>query len=282
MELASLSIRAVREGDLPIISDVLLKIIQKTNDPNFSFAELEEIVNKDTGLTARILRTANSSFYGLCQKVKTVNAALQILGFKTFRKMVINLAFEQAVHQKTASRNFNLSAFWKHSLASASAAQLVGKTRLRVDPEVAYTYGLIHDIGMLVLAKYCSEFFDRAIAMAYEQNRPLHECEKRILGFDSTDVGSVMVEKWQFTEDAKQAIKSVNETIFNEKLEEMTATIIMANKIALLAGFPNHDKDIEVHLDHALCFDLELSDDDIKTLIEDTKNEVLFIQKMFK
>ncbi len=174
-----------------VVTDVISDLDCKTVD----FFILEQKIAQDPVMTARILAVANSSFYGLSGQVHGIKEACLVLGVNTIRSIVIAIGIIQHLDRDEGGR-LNHKAFWGHSIAAGVAARLLAK-QVGLDQEVAFTVGILHDIGELVLDSRFSEEYAEVIRYCDENDYLKCEAEERVLGFDHCLVGARIAERWR-------------------------------------------------------------------------------------
>lgn len=143
--------------DIPTLPVVAMKVNQLINDPNSSSADIAEVLKKDQVLTAKILRLVNSSYYAIPGGVADVQRALAYLGFNTLAQLVLSLSVF-SLFSEFDNEDFSMNEFWRHAIGTAVCAEILAK-RLKgndkikpaLKPEEAFTCGLLHDIGKLVM-----------------------------------------------------------------------------------------------------------------------------------
>lgn len=136
--------------DIPTLPAVAMRVNELINDPTSSSADVAEVLKKDQVLTAKILRLVNSSYYAIPGGVSDVQRALAFLGFNTLAQLVLGISVF-SVFKDIAVEDFSMPEFWKHALATAVCAESIAKRLKYPKPEEAFTCGLLHDIGKLVL-----------------------------------------------------------------------------------------------------------------------------------
>ncbi len=172
---------------------VALKALKMCAMEGVAPKDLEIVLSTDPGLSAKILKLANSPLYTMGQEIRTVGGAVQLLGLRTVRSVIYAAAYEEAIAGIGCS--LDKKALWAHSLATAIGARLFANSH-GVDAEDAYTAGLLHRIGLVTLAKVAPEIVDKLLEQSRTEGRPLHEVAAEVIGFRPGDLGAVVAERW--------------------------------------------------------------------------------------
>lgn len=228
-----------RREQFPILPQLAIAVLRIAANRDGSARGLEAVMDKDPALAARVLKVANSAYYGMPKKVRSINGAVQLLGMRTLQSIIISVAYHQAIDGTGMTSQFDRLAFWRHSLAVASIARTLASS---VNAEVAeelYTIGLLHDVGMLVLATLHPDDFEKVLTVSRLGIVPQELVESHIFGFDSCEVGAVLADKWAFGQLAEDAIR------WHLKADQVcahpqtTGIISLANALAHEAGMVN-------------------------------------------
>lgn len=198
--------QVIREiQQLPSPSAVVLEILASFDREDIEVADLVQKLGRDQGLTARVLRVANSPFYGISSKVGSVGEAVVVLGFHNVRALV---AAAGIISQFPASEGDGLDrlAFWQHGIGTGVCARVLASS-VGKEPELAFTAGLLHDIGRLVLDAYFHEEFAAAVARCTEEDATLLDAEGAVIGLDHAQVGYELARRWKFPLAIQQAIR---------------------------------------------------------------------------
>ncbi|OGS91669.1 MAG: hypothetical protein A2Z95_05695 [Gallionellales bacterium GWA2_60_18] len=189
---------------LPAMPLVVREVMASFRNPNVGSAIMAHKIAHDQGLSARVLRVANSSFYGLAREVGSMQEAVTVLGFDTVRSLVVSAGFTHAF-PASADGLFDRHAYWMHSFRVATyteaLAQCLGGTR-----QMSFTAGLFHDVGQLVLSICIPEKFSGLLAQQKNSGVSLIELEKAELGFDHAEIGAEMARRWNFPPEIEHAI----------------------------------------------------------------------------
>lgn len=192
-------------GELPALPKAACHIMAVIEDPRTTATRLEKALAMDQALTAKVLRIANSPFYGAARQITTVSEAIVRLGFVTIRNWTLVTASRSVFLAPGAGMLYHK--IWRQSVLSAMGSQLVAQAVGRVQPEGVFIGGLMQNIGQLVLARSHPELFQEILAVSAETGEPYHEVESRVLGFDHGELGALLLREWNLTEDLEDAVR---------------------------------------------------------------------------
>lgn len=190
---------------LPAIPAVVQELISNFDNPELDSHHLAQKIGQDQALAARVLRVANSAFYGLPRQVGSIQEAVVVLGFSTVRSLVLSAGIIGAF--STASPGgVDRNQYWQRSLSTAILARAVAKC-LRQDTEMAFSAGLLHDIGIMVLDVCDHERFAALWQSTQAGENGLIEAERAALGFDHAELGAEVARRWKFPPAIEEAIR---------------------------------------------------------------------------
>lgn len=228
-----------------MLPQAVSSILRLADDPNASQRDIEKAFETDAAITAKILRVANSAYYGGVN-VPSIGRAISFLGMTTVRSLVVGVAFQQTVGSRAHCKNFDKLAFWRHSLCTAVSARLLGKLKQPAKAEELYCAGIMHDIGMLVMERFLPTEFDQAIELSAKAMVPLHEAEAKVLGYDHAAVGGMLAEKWELTGIMKAGIEHHHDPSADKEFRDATNIVEQANKLAQYCGYGNQGCQVEI------------------------------------
>jgi HD-like signal output (HDOD) protein len=186
---------------MPATSTRLLGLLE---DPEVEVAELVEVIEKDPGLTANVLKLCNSSYYGLGREVGSVRDALVRLGNRTVLTVAFATSMGRLLQVPVSAYRLPRGQLWRHALACGVLAARLTPADSALDRNRLFTAGVLHDIGKLLL--------DRPLRERLEQLPPgltdgeLALAERDLLGFDHAEAGAALAVAWNFPEDLAAAI----------------------------------------------------------------------------
>ncbi len=195
----------IARKNLPTIPTVLARILQLVDAESASGKELIKVIENDQALTGKMLRLANSAFFGQTRKVATIPRAVVLLGFSTVRNLALGVKVWDALGTGIA-RN-RLDELWAHAVTVAVATKAIAAQLRAGDPDEAFTAGLLHDVGRLVLAMRFREDYWRAVGGASEAGA-VERTEATELGVDHAEVGGWILEAWSLPPSIVEAVRA--------------------------------------------------------------------------
>jgi len=190
---------------LPSLSAVAIQVLELTRDENVKLKEIASVVEKDQALTAKILRTINSSYYGLAKPCPTIARALAYLGLNTVKSLVLGFTLVDVTKQ--TEEGFDLIDYWRRCLYSAAAARRIATQSGTCDPEEAFIAALVQDMGMLAIHASSPVPYACLVQQTKGDHRRLPEMERAVFGFDHAEVGARLAEQWRFPTQSVEAIR---------------------------------------------------------------------------
>ena len=188
--------------DLPSLPAVVAELMAAQEDIDLTV--LAGKITLDQALTAKTLRLANSSFYGMQSQVTNMRQAIAVLGVRSIRMLIATCAVMGSFTPVPGSR-FDFPRFWRHAVGTAVAARALAP-HLRIDAETAFMAGLLHDIGALVLATRLGEAHEAMLAYRAERDCYQSDAEQALFGFDHAVVGSALAAHWKFPAEIQAAV----------------------------------------------------------------------------
>lgn len=220
--------------NLPPISQAALQLVNLLDEPAVSNEEVVQVLKYDNVLTAKLLRACNSPYFGLEEPVSSVDQAVLILGHHQILHIVLTLAFGGAMAVPLVGYAVESNELWRHSLTAATAAEYIVSNGIdiNVDPHVAFTVGLLHDIGKLVLGQVLTPEHQTTIReLIQDKKNSRWEAEKLVLGTDHAEVGGALLRAWNLPEDIIEGVANHHQPVVDPK-PKLSAVAHLANCLA--------------------------------------------------
>ena len=193
---------------MPSLPITVAKVIEISNNPATSPVDLNKVISMDPVLMGRVLRLINSAYYGLQDKVTSLVRAIIMLGINTVKNLALSTAVLGTLGKKNNFQAINMQGFWRHSLAVGVIAKEIAKHRKvnTKDLEEYFIAGLLHDIGKIPLNNILGQDYVDIMGRSDRDKIPLYKAEQEELGFDHSEVASMIGNSWKLGEELLDAI----------------------------------------------------------------------------
>lgn len=222
-------------SDLPPLPQVAMQALKLAEKEDWNIVELENEILRDSALAVRLLRLANSPYFGARCEVTTVSRALNLIGNSKTRSVLMAAAVE-GLHENTRS-NFPGKVLWEHALATASLSQQFATLCDSGNPEDAFVAGLLHDIGRPVMDSIFPDEYRRVIGLVEAGNTDtFRSAEQQVFGFDHTDVGFLVASHWNLPPVIGGVIRFHHNLAQASADRTLCATVSLANSACVKNG----------------------------------------------
>jgi len=262
-----------RNTDLPTLPVVMNNIIATARSEKSSARDLASFIVNDQAISARVLKIANSPYYGMCKEIDSVTRAIVVIGFKEIISLVLATGVFSAFSQKKVGALIDMTELWKHSIAVGFAIKKIGKQMGKIMDESAILIGLLHDIGKIIFGIYFPDEYAAVLKEAADAKAPLYKIEQERLGLDHAEIACLIMKQWNFPLNIIDAIR-YHHSQFGCP-EEQLYMAMMLNA----ADFICHQSSIgqsgnkNVEEDEEIITRLRFSDQDIITLVKGLETE---------
>jgi len=182
---------------IPVNPGIATKVLQMVQRQEYSFKQLESIISADPGLTAKILKIANSAMYARQNRVTKLQSAMTLLGINTIKNVVILVSGTSIFKSHAGSKFYKL--FWKHSLATAFVSrELALRVGLQEFAEEAFIAGLLHNVGQVAFYLHDPVAYEALVAEVVRNGGRFSELENAAFGTTHKDVGGEVLRLWSF------------------------------------------------------------------------------------
>jgi len=236
---------------IPPLPTQVTKVCEMAQDAETEDKDFAKVIESDQVLAARLLKVANSAFYGRSSSVGTVFDAISVLGHQGVRNLVLSIGLlAHKMGGKTAPEK--RETFWRHSITVATLSRHLGGLFSGVDPSETFLAGLMHDIGKLVFMEFYADVYDEVWEKTASNGKLLHENEKELFGIDHSSLGSKLCQKWKIPPPLDRAV-GFHQMLIDEKRiaarQDLKALIVrVADNLARISGL-GRDGESHVGLD---------------------------------
>jgi putative nucleotidyltransferase with HDIG domain len=219
----------------PGMPGTAVKLLGLIDDSAMRVSQIETILRRDPGLTANVLRIANSAYFGIPSKVGSIRQAVILLGLKRLIQMVIAACVSAIMDKSVPGYDLPPGELWRHSIAASVAAECLVKVLKVEAAEEIFTAALLHDVGKLVLGDFVKDEF-KQIETAVSQGISFEMAEKIVLGTNHADVGARILTKWLLPPEIVNAVQFHHAPEDSERISSMLDIVHVANFISMMIG----------------------------------------------
>lgn len=192
--------------DIEVMPEIIQEIIQLTEDPDSTVHDIEKVILKDQVLTTKILRLANSAYYGYARKISTISQATVLLGFQAIKGIAMASTVKSYMTQELKGYSLEKDELWIQSQSCAIISRFLAKSIKYTNPEEAYIAGLLRDIGKTILNQHMEKEYLEILSLVKENNLSFLDAEKQVLGFNHAEIGAKVAAKWNLPKELVDAI----------------------------------------------------------------------------
>ncbi len=273
--------------NLPTLPVIATEIMRITRNDNYSAGQIQSVIEKDPPLAMKLLKVANSAYYGIKNPVKSLRHAVVLIGMR----QLSNIAISFSVLKRFDSPNseINWERFWEHCIAVGFVSELLVEDYGIITNESPYTMGLLHDVGKLILNIIEPEKYVEVYQKVKDTKEPFYLVEKEIFGITHCEIGKILAEKWKMSDKLIDIVLSHHDV--NNSSEEnriISAVIGIADHICNINGIsfgtdfdlettiiPNSWKILQEYVG-------ELENKEYTIFLEEISNQVSSIAEMVK
>lgn len=229
--------------DLPPMPQVVVKIQQLVLDPNSDTTQLAEIIESDQAIAARVLKMANSAFYGMSGKISSIHQASILLGYQVLGEIITMAGTADILSKSLPGYGYDSQELWNHSLSVAFAAKMIAEIKNKDLIHEAHTAGLIHDVGKIILDRHILENMAQISTYMVQEEKSFLEAERHIFGFDHAEIASEVCRTWKIPEKICLAIGCHHQPSISNG-DELSYVLHMADYISTMGGIVYDDDEV--------------------------------------
>ncbi len=260
--------------DLKPLPSTISRALQLLEEPDVTTNQIVAVLSMDQAITARLLKLANSAYYGRPAAASTLHEAVMRLGFKRTKNLLFALSYSSLLSRRVAGYNLGNGELWQHSVAVAMTAPRIAERVAYPAPDEAYIAGLLHDIGKLMLDQYFTINWDQLLESSRKYNLSLIETEERLLGMNHAQVGGELARKWDLPLCLVEAIAHHHAPQQARESAVLAAIVSLANAICQQSGIGQPDPFTQDTRHETALHLLSLTPDDF-TAMQATYGEML-------
>ncbi len=228
---------------LPSMPVALARLNQLLDDPECSLREVAKAISSDPAIALKTLRLVNSAYYGLGQEVSTVEHAVALLGIKVIKNLTLTATVFDSM--KSSAELFLL-----HCVGCGTVMKVMAEhgffDTMALETDEAFVFGLLHDIGKVILEEYLPEECEEVVALQQTDGIPWYQAEREIIGVDHAELGARLAEQWKLPPAVVHAIGAHHdiETCTQPEYSALASALGIADYICSAGGLPSHHQPV--------------------------------------
>jgi HD-like signal output (HDOD) protein len=267
-------------SELASIGSVMNKMFELIRSPHSGARHLQELIEKDPPLAAKVLRRSNSAYYGLKRSITSIREAIVFIGFNNVRELAMSLKVGRMFEKDTVIGVYSRKELWKHSLATAMCCKAIYRKEFRETGEDIYSAALLHDIGIIAEEQFATEELESVTQKMDSDKISFFDAEKRSISFDHCAIGEKLTLSWNMPAEIVYPIKHSHTPLgYKPEYERQTKTIFVADVFCSKsgygfeqAGFPEEEYNI--------CLEtLSLAPESVEIIFEEVSREMAALEK---
>lgn len=262
--------------DLPTFPEIAIKVRNKLQEPKVNIKDIAMIVENDPALASKILKLANSAFYSFGRQFGNVRQAIVRMGLAEIEKLTVAMGAMKVISPKGLPKNY-FKNFWTHSIMVAlTTREIISSsekyTEKKIDINNAFTAGLFHAIGRLILYQYFPEYFMEIFELTKTEDMELHKIEEKELGINHAEIGAVILDRWKLPEFICDSVMYQYEPDRCKTDTRIYAQAVhLSNFSVSMNGNPLPDANLPKGFSHGAWHDLKMCED-VNDLIDRVKD----------
>lgn len=252
--------------NLPTLPTVADNVIKLTRNPDTTAFDIATAISSDQSLASKVLRTANSAYYGFPRKITTINYAIVVLGLNNIKNIVLSTSIMARFSKSDSNQLLDRRDFWKHSLLCGIISKKIAEHMGIKAAEELFMCGLLHDFGKLILDHFFNPEFVKALELSKKKQITLKEAENRVFGFSHAGVGALLLKKWRLPVSLVTAVERHHAPDANKNGFRAAAIVHVADYLCRRIGIGSSGDDALPVLDKKAFKLVDLTSAQIKRM----------------
>lgn len=249
---------------IPAVINQILEIVDK---PDSSMAQIANVIQYDPAVTASVLRTCNSAYFGLKHPAESIKDAVSLLGIDQILEIVLMNSGAKMLSGKQEGYGLHEGAMWKYSVSSALIAKQIAVNLSMDNKNTIFTAALLKDIGKTVLDRFVLDSFEKISGLVINEGLTFRAAEKKIIGVDHTELGAMIAKMWKFSPKMVKIIRHHHLTDISMVKDKEIAVVYLADCICMMVGIGVGADGMAYRFNEQVMKELEMDPDDISKII---------------
>lgn len=215
---------------LPTLPPIVQRLNAMVEDERVSIGQIAELIEKDQVITSKILRLANSAFYGFPRRVSTVQNALMLLGINVIKILITTSSIFEILHKEDVG-------LWEHSVGVAACAKILAEKVELKEPQEIATAGLLHDLGRVIEKVAFPQEYTQIVELIEKEKKEPLKAEEEVLGINHAEIGAFLMRQWNLPERLIEAVEAHHNLSKAKEFKKEAAVVHLADVLIHARGY---------------------------------------------
>jgi putative nucleotidyltransferase with HDIG domain len=252
-------------GGIQPLPGTVVRLITVVNDPASTVNDIVEIIKYDQAVTGQILRICNSAYFGLSREIRSLNEAIRYLGMIKVLQLVMAVHTNALLSKRQPGYELAPGVLWRHSVAVAlAAAAFAERLALGKNVSTAFTAGLLHDVGKVILSEHVAAEFTKIVDLVTNEKTTFLDAEQSVLGLSHCDVGARVAQAWQLPDQITKSISYHHSPEQSDPPDPVLDAVYLGNSVCLMMGVGLGADGLSYHADQTVVERHGLTESDME------------------
>ncbi len=263
-----------RIDQLTPVPPIATQIMALAQDSDSSIAQIAELILNDPAITANLIKTCNSAYFGLNRKVDSVQDAIVYVGLDHIVQLVLLNSVSQSFSKEPEGYGLGEGELWRHAVSSAHVAKtLAGKFGISRNKHILFTAALLKDIGKLILGRYVAFSFEQINVLVNSKGFSFNDAEREIIGMNHEELGALVGQKWCFSNKLIYIIGHHHLSAESARKDLETCLVYLADMVCMMMGVCTGADGLSYRFYSEVLNRLKLSEKDLQGIIAEAGEE---------
>ncbi|MBW2366449.1 MAG: HDOD domain-containing protein [Deltaproteobacteria bacterium] len=264
---------------VPQIANQVMDIVE---NPKASLSDVADIVSYDPMITANILRTCNSAYFGLSRKVDSVHEAVALIGIDHIVDLVLMNCVAENLKDKQEGYGLDEGELWRYSVSSAIIARELAEKRALETKQLVFTAALLKDIGKVILNRFVIDSFEKINNLVENRNLSFREAEKKVIGVDHAELGGLVASNWKFSPKMVYIIQNHHPSDEKARTDLETGLVYLSDIVCMMMGIGVGSDGLAYRFYDQVIHDLGFSEIDLQEIIANFSEKMAVVDELIK
>lgn len=268
--------------NLKPIPAVVNQVLAVVDDPGSSMEDIANVIQYDPVVTASVLKTCNSAYFGLKHPAESIKDAVSLLGIDQIIEIVLIKSGAKILTGRQEGYGLHEGAMWKYSVSSAVIAKQIATQLSMENTSTLFTSALLKDFGKIVLDRFVSQSFEKISNLVVNENYSFQEAEKKVIGVDHAELGAMIAKMWKFSPKMVKIIRHHHLTDASLVKDRDIATVYLADCICMMIGIGVGSDGLSYRFNDEAMKELGILPNDISKLIAEFAGNMQKIEELLQ